>query len=377
MNMTKFDFRKMQEATRLTRAGRLNDALAILQSATTSAATATPSTPIIIDGEIVSHREVPVRLSAVTPHFLQAFDAARLPATRRQPVHITDIAPEEGRYISSLFSNGDGSRSYKLYIPSSRDAGPKPLIVMLHGCTHSADDFAAGTRMYFVAEAHGCFVAYPEQPPAANAAKCWNWFKPADQERDRGEPSLIAGITRQIVEAHDIDETRIYVAGLSAGGATAAIMGEVYADLYAAVGVHSGLACGSAHDVTSAFAAMRGGGNVKNSRVLRGAKPTIAFHGDCDTTVHPSNGEKVISRVAAGQKFETQTVRHNSPTGHSFSQTIHRDAAGLGVFELWELHGAGHCWSGGSPAGSFTSKDGPNASMEMLRFFLQHRLPPS
>jgi poly(3-hydroxybutyrate) depolymerase len=122
---------------------------------------------------------------------------------------------------------------------------------------------------------------------------------------------------------------------------------------------------------------MRGGGNVKNSRVLRGAKPTIAFHGDCDTTVHPSNGEKVISRVAAGQKFETQTVRHNSPTGHSFSQTIHRDAAGLGVFELWELHGAGHCWSGGSPAGSFTSKDGPNASMEMLRFFLQHRLPPS
>ena len=372
-----FDLQKVQEATRLTRAGRLNEALAILQSAVTSPTTAPPSAPTIIDGEIVSDQEVPMALSSIGPHLLHTFDAAKLPGARRQPVQITDIAPEEGRYISGVFSNGDGSRSYKLYIPSVPNSGPRPLIVMLHGCTQSADDFAAGTRMNFVAEAHGCFVVYPEQPQAANAAKCWNWFRPADQERDGGEPSLIAGITRQIIDAHDIDETRIYVAGLSAGGAAAAIMGEVYSDLYAAVGVHSGLACGSAHDVTSAFAAMRGGESTGNKRLLRRAKPTIVFHGDRDTTVHPSNGVKVIARVADGQNFEKQTAHSNSPAGNSFSCTVHRDAEGLGVLELWELHGAGHCWSGGSPAGSFTRKEGPNASKEMLRFFLQHRLSKS
>jgi poly(hydroxyalkanoate) depolymerase family esterase len=231
--------------------------------------------------------------------------------------------------------------------------------------------------MNFVAEARGCFVVYPEQPQAANASKCWNWFRLGDQARGRGEPSLIAGITREVVEEHGIDRARIYVAGLSAGGAAAAIMGEVYSDLYAAVGVHSGLACGSAHDVASAFTAMRGGGNKIISRappLL--AKPTIVFHGDKDATVHPCNGAKVIARVAAEANFQTQTVRKSSPTGDSFSHTVHRDASGVGILELWELHGAGHCWSGGSPAGSFTSPDGPDASNEMLRFFLEHRLSP-
>jgi poly(hydroxyalkanoate) depolymerase family esterase len=231
--------------------------------------------------------------------------------------------------------------------------------------------------MNFVAEAHGCFVVYPEQPQAANASKCWNWFRPGDQARGRGEPSLIAGITRQVVEAHRIDRARIYVAGLSAGGAAAAIMGEVYPDLYAAVGVHSGLACGSAHDVTSAFTAMRGGGNKIHGSAPLPAKPTIVFHGDKDATVHPCNGAKVIARVAGDANFKTETVRKSSPTGHSFSHTVHCDASGIGVLELWELHGAGHSWSGGSPAGSFTSADGPNASKEMLNFFLKHRLSPS
>ena len=333
----------------------------MLQGATMGVAAAARSTPEVIDGELVSDKEVPMKLSAVVPH-------VKLRGARRRPLQITAFVPEGGRYTSGVFSNSDGSRSYKLYIPTIRDAGPRPLIVMLHGCTQSADDFAAGTRMNFAAEAHGCFVVYPEQPPAANAAKCWNWFRPGDQGRGRGEPSLIAGITRQVVDAHNIDEARIYVAGLSAGGAAAAIMGEVYSDLYAAVGVHSGLACGSAHDVTSAFTAMRGGGNDKNIAVAIPAKPTIVFHGDRDATVHPCNGAKVIARVAAETKFETQTVRKSTLTGHSFSHTVHRDASGLGVLELWELHGAGHSWSGGSPAGSFASADGPDASNEMLRF---------
>ena len=251
--MKTFDLGKMHEATLLTRAGRLNEALAVLQAAT-GATMARHSTPEIIEGEIVSDQETPIEFPRVAPHLLRAFDGSKLPGARRRALQIADVAPEEGRYISGSFSNSEGTRSFKLYIPAVRDAGARPLIIMLHGCTQSADDFAAGTRMNFAAEADGCFVVYPEQPQAANASKCWNWFRPGDQTRGRGEPSLIAGITQQVVQDYDIDQARIYVAGLSAGAAAAAIMGEVYPDLYAAVGVHSGLACGSAHDITSALA---------------------------------------------------------------------------------------------------------------------------
>lgn len=316
-------------------------------------------------------------LSSIVPNLRHPFDGMKLPSSRRHELRPQDTRPAAGQYVDGSFANSEGTRAYKLYIPSIRDAGPRPLIVMLHGCTQSADDFAAGTRMNFVAEARGCFVVYPEQSQAANASKCWNWFRPGDQARGRGEPSMIAGITHEIVETHDIDRARIYVAGLSAGGAAAAIMGEVYSDLYAAVGVHSGLACGSAHDVASAFTAMRGTRNLSTTRAALPAKPTIVFHGDSDATVHPCNGAKVISRIAVDAKLKTQTVRKSSPSGTSFSHTVHRDVSGLSVLELWELHGAGHSWSGGSPAGSFTSADGPDASKEMLSFFLKHRLSPS
>ncbi|SFV37090.1 extracellular catalytic domain type 1 short-chain-length polyhydroxyalkanoate depolymerase [Hyphomicrobium facile] len=370
--MKTFDLGKIHEATRLTRAGRLNEALALLQAAAISPTTAVASAPRTIDGEIVSDQVRPAKLSAVLPELLRSFDGANLPGARRYALRAADIAPEGGRYISGSFSNSEGRRSYKLYIPTIRDAGPRPLIVMLHGCTQSADDFAAGTRMNFVAEEHGCFVVYPEQPQAANASKCWNWFRPGDQARGKGEPSLIAGITRQVVEEHDIDQARIYVAGLSAGGAAAAIMGEAYPELYAAVGVHSGLACGSAEDVASAFNAMRGLGKDVGSGASGAIKPTIVFHGDRDATVHPSNGAKVIARVAGNTNFQVRTERKTTSQGYSVSHSVHRDAFGLNILELWELHGGGHSWSGGSSAGSFTS-DGPDASKEMLRFFLEHR----
>lgn len=375
--MKTFDLGKMRAATRLTREGRLSEALALLQGATRGATGASTLARTHINGEVVPDQELPTKLSPLGPGLRLPLDGTKLPAAGRPGLHSTDIAPEEGQYVGGSFSSSEGTRSYKLYIPAIRDGGPRPLIVMLHGCTQSADDFAAGTRMNFAAEAQGCFVVYPEQPQAANVSKCWNWFRPGDQARETGEPALIAGITRQVVEAHDIDRTRIYVAGLSAGGAAAAIMGEAYPDLYAAVGVHSGLACGSAHDVASAFTAMRGGESKVKLRARGPAKPTIVFHGDQDATVHPCNGAKVIARVADGAKFTTQTVRRSSPTGHSFSHTVHRDASGLGILEFWELHGAGHSWSGGSRAGSFTSEHGPDASKEMLRFFLQHRLSPA
>jgi poly(hydroxyalkanoate) depolymerase family esterase len=375
--MKTFDLGKLHEATRLTRAGRLSDALTLLQS-TIGSTIGRRATSEIIDGEIVPNPEAPIELSAVVPPNLQRFGGAKPPSgIQGHALAAADIAPAGGRYIGGSFSNSEGTRAYKLYIPSNPGDGLRPLIVMLHGCTQSADDFARGTRMNFVAEEQGCFVVYPEQPQAANASKCWNWFRPGDQAHGKGEPSLITGITRQIIETQNIDPSRIYVAGLSAGGAAAAIMGEAYPDLYAAVGVHSGLACGSAHDMTSAFNAMSGVGRNTGSRASASVKPTIVFHGDRDATVHPCNGAKVIARGSGDANLEMRTERKSSTKGHSFSHSVHRDASGLSVLELWELHGAGHSWSGGNPVGSFTSQDGPDASKEMLDFFLRHRLSKS
>ena len=178
------------------------------------------------------------------------------------PTRAPAALPEGAQFLEKAYSNAAGRRPYKLYVPSCYEGQPLPLIVMLHGCTQSPDDFAAGTRMNALAEEHACLVAYPGQTPSANSSKCWNWFSPQDQRRDQGEPSLIAGITRQIMSDYAVESRRVYIAGLSAGGAAASIMGAEYPDLYAAVGVHSGLACGSAHDVPSAFAAMRQGGPV-------------------------------------------------------------------------------------------------------------------
>jgi poly(hydroxyalkanoate) depolymerase family esterase len=292
----------------------------------------------------------------------------------RTPLSKADIAPDGTRFASATFTNAAGSRTYKLFIPSRTDGGPRPLIVMLHGCTQSPDDFAAGTRMNFLADERNCFVVYPEQPRGANHAKCWNWFRTGDQQRDSGEPSLIAGITRKIMREHPIDPKRVYVAGLSAGGAAAAIMGATYPDLYAAVGVHSGLACGAASDLPSALTAMRQG----NAAAVRtGASiPTIVFHGDRDTTVHPSNAELILRGPGeAAASPRTKTLRGRVPEGHAYTRTVLTDEGGLGTSEHWSVHGAGHAWSGGSPAGSYTDPRGPDATREMLRFFLEHYWP--
>lgn len=295
--------------------------------------------------------------------------------SKRSPA--SEVLPDGGQFIEGVYGNHAGSRAYKLYIPSGYHGEALPLVVMLHGCTQSPDDFAAGTRMNVLAEERSCFVVYPGQAASANPSKCWNWFSPGDQQRDAGEPSLIAGITRQIMRDYAVDPHRVYVAGLSAGAASAAIMGMAYPDLYAAIGVHSGLACGAASDLPSAFAAMHQGGSGGAAGADRRVVPTIVFHGDQDTTVHPRNGDLVIaqSRTTTPSDLHTTVEDGRVPGGHGYRRTLHADASGQAILEQWVIHGGGHAWSGGSPAGTFTDPRGPDATREMLRFFLGHSHP--
>lgn len=316
------------------------------------------------------------------------------PVSRPRPLpdRTRDVVPDGGQFLTGSYTNQAGTRTYKLYIPSGYRAQALPLVVMLHGCTQTPDDFAAGTRMNGLAEEHPCFVVYPAQASAASGLKCWNWFKATDQHRGQGEPSIIAGITRQIVSTYPVDARRVYLAGLSAGGAMATIMGMVYPDLYAAIGIHSGLAYAVARDVPSALAAMQQGGAAPVRQRDDGALganscprvvPTIVFHGDRDTTVHPRNGDQVIAQWAtihagggphteAGTNPQVTVQRAQVPDGHAYTRTIYHDASGQVIMEQWLVHGAGHAWSGGSPSGSFSDPKGPDAAQEMIRFFYEH-----
>jgi poly(hydroxyalkanoate) depolymerase family esterase len=343
------------EATRLTRAGRLVEATALIQR--------------YLRQEPIS--EAPVEHSVSG----RVIDAAF--STLQEPIQ----APPRGKtgnFIAGSFTNPAGTRPYKLYIPTCYSGKALPLIVMLHGCTQTPDDFAAGTRMNALAEERGCFVLYPAQTQGANRSRCWNWFKRGDQRRDKGEPAIIAGMTREIMARYEIDARKVYVAGLSAGAAMAAVMGAAYPDIYAAVGMHSGLAVGSAHDVPSAFAVMRGTPQSSprgaGSGPRRQAIPLIAFHGDRDSTVHPQNSERVILEASDGSavpSHKASVEQGQVPGGHAYTRTVHSDPTGRVMLEHWIVHGAGHAWSGGSARGSYTDPKGPDAARAMIRFFYE------
>ena len=394
----------MLQATLLTRASRLSEATALIQRmlrgesdlgmtiGPTDDIVPTKSKPSIHDAKADNNEETDYpHVSAATfthsrsfralhdwPYRVKHHSGPGLQGwMRRAPLSTPDIVPEGGKFIEAVYTNAAGSRAYKVYIPSRYQGQTLPLIVMLHGGTQTPEDFAAGTRMNLIAEEQTCLVVYPVQPSHANPAKCWNWFRASDQRRDRGEPCLIAGITRQIMQDYSVDGQRVYVGGLSAGAAAAAVMGATYPDLYAAIGVHSGLACGAADDLISAFAAMRQGASASSEALdvpeeRQPFVPTIVFHGDRDHIVHPRNADHLISCSLRTSKWQKKVDRGCVLNGHSYTRTIHTDANGRAMLEQWCIHGADHAWSGGSPAGSYTDPRGPDATREMLRFFREH-----
>jgi poly(hydroxyalkanoate) depolymerase family esterase len=347
----------MNEVTRLTRAGNLHAATAAIQAAFASDGRAKPGAgDRVLD---VESREIAQQ------------DAVHA-ETGRKALRAENAV--RGQFIAGSHGATAGRRDYKLYIPPNAGARALPLVVMLHGCTQNPDDFAAGTAMNEAAQAQGFYVLYPAQSQQANPQRCWNWFKHSHQQRGRGEPALLAGMTRQVMAQHAIDPQRIYVAGLSAGGAMAAILGNTYQDLFCAVGVHSGLAAGVASDLPSALAAMRGAAG--HAGAAANGTPTIVFHGDADTTVHPSNAELVIA-ACVGDTSSVEIQKLGDTADRACTRRVHRGSDGRVMAEHWLVQGGPHAWSGGSAKGSYTDSRGPDASAQMLRFFFAHPRRPA
>lgn len=311
----------------------------------------------------------PVRKARGKSSQISEATKTKVPATSRTKITV----PRGAVFKKGTHESAFGTRSYRLYVPAvaKTTVDPLPLLVMLHGCGQSPEDFARGTGMNALAEEFGFLVLYPAQARKEQLHRCWNWFKPTDQVRDAGEPAVIAGMTRHIIAEQNADPAKVYVAGLSAGAAAALIISTAYPDIFASAGVHSGLAVGAAHDAASAAIAMQVGdpGQRHNSQM-----PVIVFHGDTDTVVNPRNGRYVILRTLEPYASLDRTEKTGRvPHGRGYTRTAHRVGKGRSYAEHWVVHGAGHAWSGGNAAGNYTDPTGPDASREMVRFFLRHR----
>jgi poly(hydroxyalkanoate) depolymerase family esterase len=305
-----------------------------------------------------------------------------------------------GRWEGFTYAGPPGSRSYFVYTPAGYTIDRcVPMVVMLHGCTQTAAESAAGTQWNLLADEHGFVVVYPQQDDADNPLSCWNWFVPEHQARGSGEAAIIAGITQQVM-AHDtrwnIDADRVAITGLSAGGAMATILAATYPDLYAAVGVHSGLEYQAAIDGPAAVEAMGNGGPdpVQQGgvafRAMSGrahVMPAIVVHSTADSVVNQVNGDQVVrqwmetNRLASDNAFQPDFARpttREEGVVNCLPYTMSRwaDAQGRPIQEYWLVTGMDHAWSGGAAAGSYSDPRGPDATTAMWTFFSTRRSSP-
>ncbi|MDY8108160.1 PHB depolymerase family esterase [Fulvimarina sp. 2208YS6-2-32] len=295
---------------------------------------------------------------------------AAVPRTPSRPVR-----PAPGSFVDGEFASSCGKLAYKLYTPIGSARRALPLVVMLHGCGQTADNFATGTGMNALADEIGFLVLYPEQSKSANINRCWNWHLAGSQKRGSGEPAKIAELTQAIAGLSKANRSRIYIAGISAGGAEAAIVAAAYPELFAAVGVHSGLPRGEVRTINTALSAMRNGSEGTPSASQTRTHPIIVFHGDEDHVVNPLNVDGFVADAlalapgAVSSRIETG----RSKGGRAFTCTVYRHKREKPMIETWIVHGSGHAWSGGSVFGRNTDPAGPDASREMIRFFLGFR----
>lgn len=286
---------------------------------------------------------------------------------------ISRVASTYASFTEHNFISEHGSRPYKLYQPRQMVRTLWPLVVMMHAPFQSAEDFAVGTRMNAMADEFGFIVAYPVQSTSSNPNGAWNWFKPEHQRRGGGEPAIIAGIASEIIATHAVDPEKVFIAGLSAGAAAVAVMIDTYPELFRAAGIHSGLACGVATDQSAAFIVMKQGPSVALSQQeVAGRVPIIVFHGDEDDTIHPWNTAWIINAADERRYASVKEWIGRTPCGVKFTKTVYRNHENTALIENFLVHGGGHAWFGGSAAGSYTDPSGPDASREMVRFFMQH-----
>lgn len=311
------------------------------------------------------------------------------------PTTTTTFNPNPGTtsgvYSTKSFTNSSGTRSYGLYIPSGYKVGtPMPLVVGLHGCVGSALDFVNQSGLNSVAEVNKFIVAYPEQTSAANNLKCWNWYTTAGQQRGSGEASIIAGITQQVKQDYSVNNSRVFTLGLSAGGAMAVNMGVLYPDVFAGVGVGSGLTWKAGAGGLSGYPAMTAEQSGQQIHISQGANsrtvPVYIFHGLQDKTVVPKNADDLaVSWIAANDLADDGSRNNSVPanpvstvfgtsSGDTFTTATYNDRNGQELIQVVKVTNMGHAWSGRSGA-AYTYPAGPDETSLMYSFLSRHPKP--
>lgn len=289
-------------------------------------------------------------------------------------------AQAPGTFEWHTYAGDAGTRRYRLFVPASADATkPAPLVVMLHGCTQDPDDFARGSRFNELAARAGAIVAWPEQTGSHHPQKCWTWYDPANQAAGRGEPALVAAITREVMASRAIDPRRVYVGGVSAGAAMAVNTAAAYPELFAAVASHSGIPYRAAADVPHAIAVMRTGSSdpailaYALQDALGGRRlPLIAIHGAADPVVVPTNSRQLAAQWAGVLGLTASPAERGTEGGLGIERTRWKASDGSIAVELIVVDSLAHAWSGGSAEGTFTDARGPDASRLILDFLLSH-----